>query len=364
MKKICFLFAAVLFASVVNATVWRVNPHVEAAPDFNSLDSALMSTLVQDHDTLYLEPGMYGDVDTRNIRYTISRPLTLMGSGWGFNANNGAIDKSAVAEIACDYLILDADSISLIGLYIHAGVTNDSRKDNIRIEHCYLVYGCSCKTTNLVFRENLCLSNLSVSNNSTVTRNALVENNIFVGDLQSFDFRSEQNFTSVFQHNTLIDTRGCSYVDLNYWNNCIFKDNLCLYSGSTFTDVITWVLLADCTVQFHNNVFAADTTTYNALTAEQKAKLPADNIFAGATIENTFVNTVDGMQDEAARYMLLSSSAAVKAASDGTDCGAFGGTNPYTLNGRPEGVPYIYDVTVPSEPVNDSLTITFHVATN
>ena len=80
-------------------------------------------------------------------------------------------------------------------------------------------------------------------------------------------------------------------------------------------------------------------------------------------MENTFVNTTDGVwYDEAMKYQLLETSAAKNASHAGDHCGEFGGVHQYVLFGRPQGVPYIYDVEVPAQPTNNQLHVTFKVA--
>ena len=63
-------------------------------------------------------------------------------------------------------------------------------------------------------------------------------------------------------------------------------------------------------------------------------------------------------------YYVKDDAVAKTADSKGGECGAFGGDYPYQLNGRPNGVPYLYDIVVPTHTDNNQLKISFKVAGN
>ena len=94
--------------------------------------------------------------------------------------------------------------------------------------------------------------------------------------------------------------------------------------------------------------------------AEIIANFP-DNHFVGATEAGTFTCTQSTYRSEQ-YFQLKDGSPAKNAAYDGGDCGAFGGSTPYIICGRPQGIPYITDVEVPAQPTNNQLTVTFKVA--
>lgn len=95
-----------------------------------------------------------------------------------------------------------------------------------------------------------------------------------------------------------------------------------------------------------------------SLTDEKAYAAYPNNYYVGATLENTFIDNITGD-----RYLLRDDSVAKGKATDGGDCGAFGGSTPYVLSGLPYGMPHITEAQIPSTPTDGKLNIKLKIAT-
>ncbi|MFT3747317.1 MAG: hypothetical protein QM768_03335 [Agriterribacter sp.] len=123
-----------------------------------------------------------------------------------------------------------------------------------------------------------------------------------------------------------------------------FKNNIC--QGTSFTGAAGTL--------FENNLFDFNEGSHN-ITGGTGNQFSVDmsNVFVGST-----GNSTDG------QWQLKAGSPAIGAGSGGTDCGMFGGTNPYRLSGIPS-IPVFYKLTAPSRTATTNpYTITFSVKSN
>lgn len=213
------------------------------------------------------------------------------------------------------------------------------------IERCNVSkISCSQCSNYITIKNNYVNERISISSGNSCNYVSIIGNLIFgYVELPGYD----NALNNLCQYNTIISSSTeCIYRG----KNAIIKDNI-LINTKYPENVFNW----DGTNEFRNNVLSVPS-------ASAKEKFP-NNYYVGATIENTFVNTTEGVwYDEAMKYQLLETSAAKNAAHAGDDCGAFGGANPYVFFGRPQGVPYIYDVEVPAQTKDNKLHVTFKVA--
>lgn len=357
MKKLFLCLAGAAAALTLNAKVWRVNYDENAKADFKTIKEACSTTLVSDGDTLYMEPGLHNGSSDDN---TISRPLTILGPGWGFQANNGAISAVPTATFNSS-MYVNADNVSVIGITSQSDISL-GKVLNIQIERCHIrgIYtntSTNCVTTNLIVRNNLLHDYMSLSL-GTLSIPVVIENNIVLGrDIYNRSIITYTNTNTgnhiFIRHNTVYGTIVQDSYRTVYDNIIFYKEPVNF--SKTYNNY-----------RFYNNVLAISQEQYDA---DQTSVSPvgysnyADNIFAGATFANTCTDSIAGIYfDDAMRYQVRSDSPAKNAATDGTDCGAFGGEHPFVLYGRPEGIPYIYDVEVPAYPTDNKLNISFKVA--
>lgn len=361
MKKLFLCLAGAAAALTLNAKVWRVNYDENAQADFKTIKEACATTLVSDGDTLYMEPGLHRGAEEDN---TISRSLTIFGPGWGFKANDGATTSIAVAHIYND-IIINVDNVTIIGIVTQGNIRIKKAYHNIHIERCkakdidiyafgYTHY--SGSRSNIIVRNNYASGSIRLTDMQLLD-NLIVENNIVAGGIYVPSGESATNgFHASVRHNIVTSS---SYSITKGYGVYVY-DNI-IFCNSP----IDFKTIPD-NYRFYNNVLAISQEQYDA---DQTSVSPvgysnyADNIFAGATFANTCTDSIAGIWfDDAMRYQVRSDSPAKNAATDGTDCGAFGGEHPFVLYGRPEGIPYIYDVEVPAYPTDNKLNISFKVA--
>lgn len=350
MKKILFFAAALLCVTAANAKVWRINYEDNAKADFKTIKEACNEAKVQNGDTLYMEPGYHKGSRSDN---TITRSLTVLGPGYGMARNMGSTSSVPTADVYEIYV--SSSNVTVAGInatfiQVAEGSTTYTRS-NILIERCKLSSSISVGsyTNNVTIRDNYIINGIGTGyyyiNYLTIVGNIVAGSNGSAIELPADD----NSLNNICQYNTVIRSDGGYCIERG--KNAIIKDNILIntkYPGDVFKN---W----DETNEFHHNVLSVPS-------ASAKAKFP-NNYYVGATVENTFVNTTEGVwYDEAMRYQLLETSAAKNAAHAGDDCGAFGGEHPYVLFGRPQGVPYIYDVEVPAQPKDNKLHVTFKVA--
>lgn len=364
MKKILFL-AAVLTASIVaNAKTWRINPNPAAKPDFLSLTEACDTADVVYGDTLYCEPGQY-NVEEENV--ITKKGLTLIGPGYQYKMNYGSTSTVAEATFSAGINIW-ADSIHVEGVKATTISMTGSIKDVV-IERNYIgqIYGAGGDTRRkrIAIRSNYITQNYGPQSGDARVylygyelSEIDIENNIIVAEFSAIYLQTaygSQALSAVIAHNTIYGgSSGFSYIRTAHSE---IRDNIIILkedakTGLHFEDIVN--------SQLYNNVFSlveadVDPAVY--------AQIGEENHFIGATLENTFTcQKVAGADDS--YYQLKEGSVAAGKAYTGEDCGAYAGTWPYVINGRPQGIPYIYDVVAPHRPVNDQLTITFKVKAN
>ncbi|MBO6073952.1 MAG: hypothetical protein J6P74_02310 [Paludibacteraceae bacterium] len=365
MKKF-ILMAAVLTVSVVaGAKNWRINYDENSGADFKTLKAACESAEVMKGDVLYMEPGFHYGSEADN---TITKSgLKIVGPGWGFKTNAGEAMEIVTTHFL-SAISISADSVHLVGINLErrrilldktSSQSNPQKSVTIERCRCYTIYAQKSYFSNLIIRNNFIDDGLSInagSSNGCSVNQSLIEGNIILG-ASSIGYES---IGSRFDHNTLIGGSGSNKL-INSGNGGFQITNNILINKANSTYVFNDY---DATV-VHNNVFSITQAAYEADAASSYptySKYSADQC-VGATEANTFVNKTTGEYfDEAMRYFVQEGNVAKTADVNGGECGAFGGAHPYVLNGRPVGIPYLYDVDVPAQPTDNQLTITFKVA--
>lgn len=369
MKTIKFfaLAAAMLCAAGANAKIWRINYDDNAKADFKTLKEACEHVSVAEGDTLYCEAGNHNGTVGEN---TISRTMTVFGPGYGFAPNYGNTSTLAGAAFK-NTITIKADKVHLAGLCAYQ-IELDAKTDGVTIERCKIVfskefgaisvsyYNCSNLTikNNYIFNKYGISSNnkyggcraIYINGNNNSVSGITIANNIIGGSIK---LDGSTNISNVLiQNNTIVGAFGTSSSAI-YTANSVIQDNI-IINTSNVTYVMDFDKMTGNIIR--KNVFSLSALNINSYISENHP----DNYYVAATEDNTFTKTEKSYGFEE-YYRLLDSSAAKNAAYDGSDCGAFGGTNPYVLCGRPQGVPYIYDVEVPAYPTNDKLNVSFKV---
>lgn len=367
MKKF-ILMAAVLTVSVVaSAKTWRINPNAAAKPDFTSLKAACDAKKVVKGDTLYCEPGLYTNEDEN---YITKNCLTILGSGFNFKGAFGSTSTIAEAHFPA-VLHVKADTINIIGLKIRYldmdGDYNGVRTD-IVIERNYIgrIYHYPRNLRRITIRDNfVSIYFADESGNSAINlagselQNIDIQNNIILSIYHGIIVNAGNNTSALIAHNTIICNMYDNYSAVIAYHSVV-RDNIIInrYADRGSVSLLDFNAISTCNV--HNNVFSLDP---DLVDASILAQYGTDNYFAKATLANTFTCTkIDNAEET--YYQLKEGSVAKNKAYQGEDCGAFAGSWPFIIYGRPQGLPYIYDVKAPATPTDDQLTITFKVKAN
>ncbi len=310
--KKMFLVALLMGATVVNAKVWRVNPNTRYDADFHTVQEAVDTAIVVDGDTLLCEAGFYENGAIINKR------LTLIGVGYGMDENdNGVIPSEFNKEITICH-----DSVVIEGI-VGSINTSTTTVTTTTPTHCIIE---RCFSYSIKGGNNAIIKNCFVSNNITAGSNAIVIGNIAYEKIST-------GSNSTIKNNTVIN----GYINAT---NSVIKDNIALYGISNIeTNVVTHNIFSqtDTIVGFENNVYGAKSL----------------GLFGRSTLSST----------NPRQYQIIESDEfhAKTSSSTGGECGAFGGSAPFRLGMRPFGMPYLYDVNVPSVVTGDLLNINFKV---
>jgi hypothetical protein len=144
-------------------------------------------------------------------------------------------------------------------------------------------------------------------------------------------------------NNTIIGRFTSTGTSIIKTINSFIQDNIIINTANE-TFVMSFAQTGNI---IRKNVFSLSQDNVTAYISENYP----DNYYNGATLANTFTCQSNSKYRTEEYYLLKDDSPAKNAAYDGGDCGAFGGTTPYIICGRPQGVPYIYDVEVPAQPL-------------
>ncbi len=361
MKKFLFFAAALLCVTTVNAKTWRINYDDNANADFKTLAAACASTRVKKGDVLYVEPCYHNGSTSDN---TISKAVTVIGPGWGFKDDAEVISAYSSAIFANDVYIKH-DSVTVRGIYtlddIEIGVYGSNTDyQNITIERCrarsIYISNSYYVAQNIVIRNNYVEGDIGTSSPSRADYISIV-GNIVLGQI----WCNSNTESTLIDHNTIIDRNSSNLITNNGINTQIYN-NIIINTHSSYKN--TAICNFDASYPIRYNVFSIEASYVPQQADEGNNVYTAlnTNHYIGATKENTFSGSVtQTMFDPAVTYQVMDGNAAKTADQNGGECGAFGGSYPYVLCGRPAGTPYLYDIAVPDKSVDNQLNVTFKV---
>ena len=330
MKKLT-LTAIILLGIIVivHAKSWRVNntPGVDA--DFTTLAAAQDS--VAAGDTLYIEGSAtsYGN-------FALTKKLILIGPGYFLTENDTTQATKQMAVLGDQVWIQASAAGSVIsGLYCKGWILNKANNVVItrnRVDDTSYGIGVAwdTETHDVVVSQNYCDE---ISKNRSA-RDILIFNNIVKDRIQMGTLY--EHFTGVIKNNVVgnfIETANSEVT-----NNIIYNTNGGGYKISGQGNSYKYNLFAGTSVPSGTN---------------NTANVDMNTVFADFTSKS-----VDN------DFMLKEGSPALGAGENGTDCGAFGGDQPYVLSGIP-GVPHIYEAIIPTSASSDSgLKVYLKIKTN
>ncbi|OYU93946.1 MAG: hypothetical protein CFE21_18325 [Bacteroidetes bacterium B1(2017)] len=302
-----------------------------------------------DGDIIIVEVGNYGNV-------TIIKRLSIFGTGYFLNKTNTPTQGSSYVG---SFTLNSGSAGSIISGFvtenIHVNSNNCLIANNKVSSGVYI--GQSQVTENVQVRKNY-IGN-SYSQSITVNSNSLnfsISNNLIFGNslfMSTNGYGEFKNNTYIVQ-NAPYDQNQIVFQNGNY-PNVIFENNIfCSIKDEDFRSDFLYQSRPN---YLKNNIFK-DSYTFNS-------QLDASNLF-GITQESTYVGFSSNTNNlpEDARYQLQSSAVAKTAGEGNSECGAFGGEDPYVLSGMPS-IPSIYQLSVPIQvPQNGTLNIQLKAKTN
>lgn len=347
------LIATVLIGSafMANAASYRVNS--KGGAHFVSVAEAMATKIssqyyVQAGDTLYAEPG---HVEPDIV--TLNKKIILIGPGYNFaeTGNNIMNAESAV------FRTISINSNSTFS-EIHGCVANNINlvsycvANRCKVADQININGDGCEITNC-YMNRICIASSS---------GVKIIGNIINGYFHDGTTNSVYKLTSAtIANNTIVGWKEANLLPTgefymcNIYNNIIINTNTNLVAAA----IDTVSRYSDYTI--HPDLLANNSIHHNVLSTVQ---CPGSNTICnvatnvyGATVESIFVN--NGLME--GQYELKSGSPAIGAASDGGNCGAFGGVKPYKKGGQPAGIPYIYDATFSNPSENNTINANFKV---
>jgi hypothetical protein len=304
MKK-KYIFLIILFIAAVfsaNATIWRVNNNAGINTGITTLQQAHDTASVGDTIYLKFSPNNYGGC-------TFTKKLLVIGTGYFLTANPNTPANKAAATVNVLTFNTGAQGTIVTGVY------------NTTFSFI--------NTDSIILRRNV-LGHISMGAMNNTVSNIILEQNYFTGSINLY-----------YSYNVIVS------------NNIIGR---LLYStGSSSATIVNNIINTDHTIYswglmnstIHNNIFHAGNPTFT--NCELKNNIfhstgtNANGNQYGIVMDSVFVGT--GSPD--GKFMLKSNSPAIGAGLGGTDCGVFGGSNPYVLSGLP-AVPYIYEAIIPT----------------
>lgn len=267
-------------------TEWRISDRTDIDVDFHSIEEAMKDERVLDGHTLYIERG------TNLADGKITKSVNVIGPGYDL-ANDSRNAK-------VDNLFINVEKARIVGLQIVKAIVCEN---NVNIENCYItnsIYGneTSYENDNCVIKSCFIDSNV-YGRGENGTFEWTLTNNIIKGGVYNFE-------EMTLNHNTIVST---NYV-LNGVNFSTVTNNL-LHQTTSVSPIF------NCSDnEYDKNVVSRASNTNGELQNETLEK----SISCSGNANSEEYYTPVG-------YTLGYST-------DGTDCGAFGGSEPYVKGGK------------------------------
>lgn len=322
------------------AKIWRVNNNAGIAADFATLDEAVAA--YAGGDTIHLEPSVNPYTVSSDVFNTSGKQLTIIGNGYFLIPLNPFQQDTRESVITAGVTAVSVNAdISFAGIVFNAPVlltvlTGPKSVNNVKFEGCkfnnavgyYNNEGIADQLNGILFLRNYMQQGIVVElngNQGNLLYNFRFENNIITGAGQfSITPMPLNHDVLIVRNNVFGNGFNCYY---SYCANNIFPLGISSVNPG----------FNGCTLK--NNIFMESQFATNAA-------VEVNNIF-GVDMSTVFA-TVYPTPDWA--YALRAGSPAVGAGvpngTEGVDCGAFGGPNPYRPGGMPS-IPSIPELNVP-----------------
>lgn len=353
MKKLLFLL---FIAFGLNAqTVRRVSTGMNLQTEMDNSTAG---------DILMVEAGNYGAI-------TFSKQLTLVGPGYA-NAQTATPGNAVLGAVKFNTGSAGSWLTGFQAGDINVSVSNVVVMRNycgtIRVGINDAANSWQAVASNVVIKQNLATRLEIIANTSPgQVSNFSVKNNLFSWGFYLGGVIGGEIINNTFDYNLIGDesqsrqiyTSQVGFYNTNPFNcgklNIAFKNNI--LTNISYSDASSCPIINYPTDVFRNNILH----THASVTS---INIPNNTTITDlSTLYQGYPNNPSGLVFDA-RNQLTANSPAKGAGEDGTDCGAFGGEEPYVLSGVPF-VPSIIDVKVPqTTSQNGILNIQIKAKTN
>lgn len=337
-KLLVAIALVALTGSSAYARSWRINSDATKKPHFTDINAAMSSSEVVAGDTLYLDPGT-----TITSTQNVTKQVTIIGTGYLLGGQPfeeakviGGINlKAAGTKLEGVRLARLDDSQRTLSIQAANVIVERCRYDHISVE-----------SQNATIRQCSGYRIYGKGSTNTTSANCTIENCLIAtsGTVCVFDLYSPTI------RNNYIYNKGTIYTFSNISSGVIIN-NLILRSNSNALN------------NFFQNI-STNTITNNVMSCAESVygSTYPDNVYLGALPEGAYyqhVPTDAVMTDTDREAPLLKELTVLRgAATDGGDCGPFGGMYPYVCSGYPLGMPHFESSTVPTRPQDGQLRVT------
>ena len=313
---------------VASAKSYKIGPSSVTGMNFASINAAMSS--VSAGDTLLLDKA-YKEMSEQ----TVTKAVVIIGNGFDTTT-------STIAQVGT--LNLKADGIHVNSLYVTT--VNFYNKD-CRLYRCFVGNSAAWAGTSAATGSN---SIHSCNFTGTINKGSSAK---AIFDIQNTILYTSTN--SVIYNLTNSNICHCAIYGKGNGDSYSLIQNI---TSSSITDnIIDDYYNASYTISNYN-VSSMNTIHHNVMSGfGNPANYPLNKTsYSLKSICKCTGSTISGTYFE-----LKSGSPALNYASDGSDCGIYGGLYPYVDYGRPIYVPYFTNINVPAKATNGTLPISVTV---
>lgn len=310
MKKILF-FIALAFSTTVFSQAVFVVQNATSSSAHSTLEAAI--TAAVDGDYIYLPGGSFG---VGNL--SVNKRVHIFGAGH-YPDSTQATGRTALSGNI--YFVTGSSNSVLQGVYLSGDIFMGSTADNGVVSNI-LISRCNVNTINLSYSasltnygaENIFIKDCIIRSYiyGASTQGVVVESSIITLQIKYFNSNAE------FRNNIFLKNGTSSDYVISTISNCNFSNNIFRHYN---TSTSYWS--NGCSNNFFNNcIFGAQSAHLNGGTFS--------NCLYETAFPPLFVNVPNVANfDYTYDYHLSDTSAAIGVGLNGTDCGIYGGDNPY-----------------------------------
>lgn len=316
MKKIIFIIFIFLVENTFAQTKYRITNGIDIQ---NFIDNITMPG-----DTLLIEGGNYGTI-------SLNKKLILIGTGFFLDATNSATERTAKFDNI--YVLTGADSSIVMSFDVSSYVIIAANNVQILRNKIHTIFiGNNFIPANyVVVNQNFIFSSYSAINVEANSKGYYISNNIIRGNFSinspEIGFLRYNTFNGAVHTFTLPESVE---IENNIFRNAYVYSSIPSFFGSYIPSIVKYNIIGNNT----NAILPVEFTS----TMHNKIDVDFTNMYV------TSPPNSNELKDDA-KYQLKYDSPSSGACYEGTDCGAFGGSQPYILSGIPN-IPSITEMTV------------------